>query len=568
MKKKSCFIATMLLVMSIFVTACAKEAPKAVVPSKPSVQAVEQQKTEEARLAKEKEEKLARQAALQEQFKLSLDGVMNSLPKNGTDYSVYVYAPELDATYMYNNKPMGSASMIKVFILEKAFAEIAKGNLNEEATLVIESDTRVGGAGSLQGYGVGTPIKISTLLHKMIVESDNTATNMLIKHFGMENINSYMREHGYTESLLCRRMMDYESLRAGRDNVASAKDLGMFFKKIYLNQAVGTAYDQKMIAILKQQDDTDKIPVHLPAGTAVAHKTGEINAVMNDGGIVYTRHPYVLVILTDNAPGYQLAINQVADLAGSINTAVHKFIDEHPAEAAAPTPAQDKAEVPVQNAVATPAPAQNKAEVPVQNAAATPAPVDSGIIDKPVVHNDRKKQLQKEYSLKHYGADYSTITPQAVVVHWTASNIMTSAFNWFNHEEYGNAPGTLNVGSQFIVDRDGSIYRIMPETTLARHAIGYNWCAIGIENVGGENHQQNLTEAQLNANIKLISYLAQKYPTIKYVWGHYQQDKAKASGLYKELVSSYYSGKDDPGAIFMSKLRQTLQPQGLSFFQE
>ena len=41
--------------------------------------------------------------------------------------------------------------------------------------------------------------------------------------------------------------------------------------------------------------------------------------------------------------------------------------------------------------------------------------------------------------------------------------------------------GTLNVGAQFLVGRDGAIWQLMPETALARHAIGLNWCAIGIE---------------------------------------------------------------------------------------
>jgi N-acetylmuramoyl-L-alanine amidase len=84
------------------------------------------------------------------------------------------------------------------------------------------------------------------------------------------------------------------------------------------------------------------------------------------------------------------------------------------------------------------------------------------------------------------------------------------------------------LASQFMVDRDGTIYRLMPETALARHIIGYNWCAIGIENVGGANNKkEDLTPAQLKANIKLIRYLHAKYPTIQYVFGHYQQVTAQ-----------------------------------------
>ena len=109
---------------------------------------------------------------------------------------------------------------------------------------------------------------------------------------------------------------------------------------------------------------------------------------------------------------------------------------------------------------------------------------------------------------------------------------------------------------------------MMPENKLARHAIGYNWCAIGIENVGGVGNAQDLTEAQLQANIELIRYLHEKYPTIEYVFGHYQQVAARESGLYIEHVQGYYSLKPDPGEIFMRGLRENLEGEGFKFFSE
>ena len=75
-----------------------------------------------------------------------------------------------------------------------------------------------------------------------------------------------------------------------------------------------------------------------------------------------------------------------------------------------------------------------------------------------------------------------------------------------------------------MVERDGTIFRFTPETKMNRHIIGYNWCAIGIENVGGVNGQEDLTSAQLTANVELIRYLHEKYPSIRYVFGHYEQD--------------------------------------------
>lgn len=188
------------------------------------------------------------------------------------------------------------------------------------------------------------------------------------------------------------------------------------------------------------------------------------------------------------------------------------------------------------------------------------------IIDKPVLWNDYREQLTREYAETHYGKSVTTIEPRAVVVHWTAGDTWESAYYTFYDETRGDGSGTVNVSSQFIVDRDGTIYRLMPETKLARHAIGYNWCAIGIENVGGVGNVQDLTEAQLQANIELIRYLREKYPAIEYVFGHYQQVAARESGLYIEHVQGYYSIKPDPGEIFMRNLRDVLESDGLKFF--
>ena len=175
---------------------------------------------------------------------------------------------------------------------------------------------------------------------------------------------------------------------------------------------------------------------------------------------------------------------------------------------------------------------------------------DIPFLDNFITWTENRDRLIDEYTLKHYGKIYREIIPQAVVVHWTAMGTLESNRDFFDSEYRDD--GTLNVASQFLVGRDGTIWRLMPETKFARHVIGYNHCAIGIENVGGYNGQEDLTEAQLAANIR----------------GHYQQNTARASGLYVENVAGYYSIKTDPGPKFMRGLRTELEGDGLIFFEE
>ncbi len=189
-------------------------------------------------------------------------------------------------------------------------------------------------------------------------------------------------------------------------------------------------------------------------------------------------------------------------------------------------------------------------------------------VDNFILWTEHRDELIDEYTLRHYGKICREIIPQAVVVHWTAMGTLESNWGFFYNEEMNDDEGRLNVASQFLVGRDGTIWRLMPETKFARHIIGYNHCAIGIENVGGYDGREDLTEEQLAANVQLIKYLHEKYPTIKYVFGHYQQNAARASGLYIENVAGYYSIKTDPGKIFMNGLRAQLESDGLIFYDD
>jgi len=197
---------------------------------------------------------------------------------------------------------------------------------------------------------------------------------------------------------------------------------------------------------------------------------------------------------------------------------------------------------------------------------------DIKIIDRPIAWSKNRERLMNEYAKIHYGLDIDKIDPKAIVVHWTVTKDATSVYNYFYQEDTNDPElteyGKLNVASHFLVDRDGTIFRLTPETALNRHAIGLNWCAIGIENVGGVNGKEDLTNEQLTANLNLIRYLKAKFPKIEYVLGHYQQIYARKTELWIENVPDYYAEKIDPGSKFMGQLHHGLSDTELKFFPE
>ncbi len=190
------------------------------------------------------------------------------------------------------------------------------------------------------------------------------------------------------------------------------------------------------------------------------------------------------------------------------------------------------------------------------------------IIDKPIIFDATRTQLSIDYLKRRHNLvqKTATITPTMIVLHWTASRSLMGTYNAFNRSilpsgrKALSGASSLNVSSHYLVDRDGTIYQLLPDTTFARHVIGLNYCAIGIENVGSDNYP--LTKAQLVANEKLVRLLCEKY-NIQYLIGHYEHTLFKNTSLWRETNPYYHSDKIDPGKSFMKTIRGALQDLAL-----
>ena len=184
------------------------------------------------------------------------------------------------------------------------------------------------------------------------------------------------------------------------------------------------------------------------------------------------------------------------------------------------------------------------------------------IISKPIIFDNARTELTLEYLDNHYGLhqEKPSITPKMIVLHWTAIPTLEKTFEAFNNPTLSNSRpdiksvSALNVSSQFVVDQDGTIYSLMPETTMARHVIGLNHCAIGVENVGGTKDKP-LTKKQINANIWLVKYLTKKYD-IDYLIGHYEYTNFEGTDLWLEKDAGYRTKKTDPGEDFLNAVKE------------
>jgi N-acetylmuramoyl-L-alanine amidase len=189
------------------------------------------------------------------------------------------------------------------------------------------------------------------------------------------------------------------------------------------------------------------------------------------------------------------------------------------------------------------------------------------IINKPITFKKSRIDMTKKYIKKHYVLKVKNIEiiPKIIVLHWTAYMSFEKSFKrlkaqkLFSDRKDIAKASSLNVSAHFLVDRDGTIYRLMPETTMARHVIGLNHAAIGIENVGG-TIDLPLTEAQVQSNIWLVKYLASKYE-VEYVIGHYEYTNFVGHELWLEKDEAYRTEKTDPGVDFINAIRKKTSKQ-------
>jgi hypothetical protein len=186
------------------------------------------------------------------------------------------------------------------------------------------------------------------------------------------------------------------------------------------------------------------------------------------------------------------------------------------------------------------------------------------IVDRPIPFGKERTALTEAYIKQHYGIEGCgiTITPRIILIHATGIDDLNDSLSRFLPETLpGNRPdiqkgGAVNVSAHFMVDFDGTIYRLMDETAMGRHVIGLNYSSIGIENVGGSRGYGNLTEAQLEANRQLVAYLKKKYPTVTYLIGHHEYRCMEKTPLWLERDPGYRTEKTDPGPAFMKQLRK------------
>jgi beta-N-acetylhexosaminidase len=160
------------------------------------------------------------------------------------------------------------------------------------------------------------------------------------------------------------------------------------------------------------------------------------------------------------------------------------------------------------------------------------------IVWKPIPFGAKRKAETAQYAQRHYGVDSYVLHPRVIVEHYTATTTFSSAYNTFAADvpdaELHQLPGTC---AHFIIDRDGTIYQLVPLTIMCRHTVGLNYVAIGIEHVGTSDGEILSDAAQMRSSLALTAWLVQRYHILlRNVIGH---NESLTSPFHKELYAPW-----------------------------
>lgn len=228
-----------------------------------------------------------------------LNQIQGQLPADNGSWSVFVSDLINETEGSINDQTMQAASLIKLYIM---------GAIYENYDQIIGQ------------YGKDS---VDSNLHSMITVSDNDAANTLITYLGggnssagMQAVNSFCQEHGYTQTHMGRMLL---ASNDQDDNYTSVNDCGHFLIEVYKEEESSYAHASDMYALLKAQTRQNKIPAMLPDGVKTANKTGELDNVENDAGIIYdAANDLVIVFMSQNLSSAGNAQNTIASLSRTI----------------------------------------------------------------------------------------------------------------------------------------------------------------------------------------------------------------------------------------------------------
>jgi len=206
------------------------------------------------------------------------------------------------------DEAFSSASLIKVLVLVELLRQADSGLVSLEEDVAVWPGDLVEDSEMLKKSNLPARVSLRELAGGMITVSDNAATNRLIRHVGMDRVNALAGGLGLRRTSLRRGMMDFGARLRGEENTTSASDMVALMREIWAGSILTRESREAALGLLLGQRLVSKITFPTPPGARYAHKTGELERVENDAGILLAPgRSFAVAVLVEGEVGRAVA---------------------------------------------------------------------------------------------------------------------------------------------------------------------------------------------------------------------------------------------------------------------
>lgn len=196
------------------------------------------------------------------------------------------------------------ASTFKVPMDMYIFSLASRGKADLEERLSYEPEDYEEGTGVLQDDAFGSTYTVRELMELAITQSDNVATNMLLRHFGRENVQAFEKQLGGHE------------VSQDDTNVSTPADMALYVRQLFNAQVIAPEHKDLLLSWMSHTAFHDRLEAGLPAGVTLAHKIGTLPGVCNDVGIVFApKHTYVIAVMSRDVDDEDYAAGVITEVS-------------------------------------------------------------------------------------------------------------------------------------------------------------------------------------------------------------------------------------------------------------
>lgn len=198
-----------------------------------------------------------------------------------------------EAFYMNEDRVFEAASLYKLWVMALSYKLIESGKLDPDKKFdkdITELNETFDIATESAELTEGTfTLEVKNALRQMITISHNYSALALTQELGVARLSKFVKENGFINS------------KVQNPPLTTARDIEYFYEKLYSGQLGNKKTTSAMLSLLKSQQINDRLPRYLPRSVSVAHKTGELDYVKHDAGIVFApKGPYIIVVMSES----------------------------------------------------------------------------------------------------------------------------------------------------------------------------------------------------------------------------------------------------------------------------